>query len=227
MQRNPQNPSFCDHHDTRRAPAGWRGLPKDRLVCGEPCYARRKKRLGVRRSSAVPKAMDTRWAVMRLPTTQPVCCGCGRRRPPPAGYVFAVWRSVHCGCRAGSQPALARRRNRWRKHRGHRTGCRKGSRRSMAPGWPALPKPEAATSETGRALRTRPRPGLSCLVGAQPQCACSQFGPTPTSASSGTFSCATPAIRRGISPRSQSTSASGTSNTSSSCTCMIIFVPLP
>jgi hypothetical protein len=51
-------------------------------------------------------------------------------------------------------------------------------------------------------------------------------GPTPTSASSGTFSgtSATLAIRRGISARAHSSSASGTSNTSSSCTCITILV---
>ena len=46
------------------------------------------------------------------------------------------------------------------------------------------------------------------------QCALFQFGPTPTSANNGTLNCATPAISRGTSARTQSTSASGTSNTS-------------
>ena len=57
------------------------------------------------------------------------------------------------------------------------------------------------------------------------QCAFSQFGPKPTSASSGTLSCAMSAIMRGTSVRTHSTSDSGSSNTSSSCTCMIIWMP--
>src|SRR2546427_1596446 len=48
------------------------------------------------------------------------------------------------------------------------------------------------------------RPSLRCLREAQ--CALSQLGPRPTSASSGTFKSATPAIRRGISVRTQSDS---------------------
>ncbi len=63
------------------------------------------------------------------------------------------------------------------------------------------------------------------LAKAHPQCARSQFGPTPVSATSGTFSVATPAINSGSFTRTSSSSASGTSSTSSSCTCMIMRVP--
>lgn len=55
------------------------------------------------------------------------------------------------------------------------------------------------------------------------QCASSQFIPTPTSATSGTFNIpsSTFAIICGSFSLTKSSSASGTSNTSSSCTCII------
>ena len=52
--------------------------------------------------------------------------------------------------------------------------------------------------------------------GRRPQCAWSQLSPSPTSASSGTDSSATPAISRGRCSRMVATSSSGTSSTSSS-----------
>ena len=73
-------------------------------------------------------------------------------------------------------------------------------------------------------------PGKSHYAGSNSltlQCAFSQFGPTPTSTASGTSSFATPFISLGSSVVTDSTSESGTSSTSSSCTCMISRDAIP